>query len=311
VGDGALAAATSVLVFLPVLKFAFVGPQREIFWARVLTRTTGAEQALEDAPLAIFERNVAHMAGAFHWKGASTWTVLAQYDPFLDAVSGALLIAGVVLALRAAWQGSWRWAWLLPALFLLTLPSTLALAFPDENPSLNRAETAAPVVFLLVGLAFAHLARAFGRERPALRSIGFAGLLAAGAVSIRQNAVDYFVRLGLSYDAVIDHAIEVAAAIQGYRAKGVPLSQQYLLGTDFWIDARNVALELGDPAWGETHNIAPPHVPADLKARPLVFVYRPSDVTRLELLHRLYPHGRERIYPQSFPDRNFGVYYVP
>ena len=311
IGDGALAAATSAIVFLPVLKFAFVGEHREFFWSRVLTRTTGAEQALEGAPLSIFGRNLAHMAEAFHWKGASTWTVLAQYDPFLDAVSGALLVAGVVLAFRAVWEGSWRWAWLFPALFLLTLPSTLALAFPDENPSINRSETAAPIVFLLVGLAFTFLARGLGRERPPLRAVGFAGLLAAAAVSIRQNAVDYFVRFGLSYDAVIEHALEIADVIRDYRAKGVPLSQQYLLGTEYWIDARNVALELGDPAWGETHNVAPPHVPADLKARPLVFVYRPGDTTRLDLLHRLYPGGTERIYPQSHPDRNFGVYYVP
>lgn len=311
IGQGALAALTSALVFLPVLKFALVGEHREFFWARILTRTTGAEQALEDRPLVLFGRNVLHMAQAFHWKGASTWTVLTQYDPFLDAAAGALLLAGAVLALRLAWAGAWRWAWLFPALFVLTLPSTLALAYPDENPSLNRAETAAPVVFLAVGLAYAYLWRGIWRERIALRAAGAAALLAAAAVSIRENAVDYFVRLGRSYDAVIEHSLEVAEVLGDYRRKGIPLSQQYLLGTDFWIDARNVALELGDPGWVEAHNVAPPRVPEGLTVRPLVFVYRPNDATRLEILHRLYPGGTERIYPQSYADKNFGVYYVP
>ena len=311
IGHGALAAFTSALVALPLLKFALVGEHREFFWARILTRTTGAEQALEDRPLVLFGRNLWHMAQAFHWKGASTWTVLTQYDPFLDAASGALLVAGALLALRLAGSRGWRWAWLFPALFVLTLPSTLALAYPDENPSLNRAETAAPVVFLLVGLAYAYLWRGIWRESIALRAAGAAALLVAAGVSIRDNAVDYFVRLGRSYDAVIDHALEVAAVLREYRMKGIPLSQQYLLGTDFWIDARNVALDLGDPAWVDAHNVAPPHVPAGLTARPLVFVYRPNDTTRLELLHRLYPGGTERIYPQSYADKNFGVYYVP
>jgi hypothetical protein len=310
IGHGGLAAFTSALVFLPVLKFALVGEHREFFWARILTRTTGAEQALEDRPLVLFGRNLLHMAQAFHWKGASTWTVLTQYDPFLDAVTGALLLGGGVLALRLAFTGGWRWAWLFPALFVLTLPSTLALAYPDENPSLNRAETAAPVVFLGVGLAYAYLWRGIWRERIALRAAGAAALLAAAAVSIRDNAVDYFVRLGRSYDAVIDHALEVAAVLGDYRKKGIPLSQQYLLGTAFWIDARNVALELGAPGWVDAHNVPPPQVPA-LAERPLVFVYRPNELARIEELHRLYPDGTERLYPQSNPDRNFGVYYVP
>lgn len=309
-GHGALAALTSALVALPLLKFALVGEHREFFWSRILTRTTGAEQALEDRPLAIFGRNLVRMAQAFHWKGASTWTVLAQYDPFLDAVTGALLLGGTVLALRQVRAGAWRWTWLFPALFVLTLPSTLALAYPDENPSLNRAETAAPIVFLAVGLAYAYLWRGVWRERLALRAAGAAALLAAAAASIRNNAVDYFVRLGRTYDAVIEHSLEVAAVFRDYQKKGVPLSQEYLLATDFWIDARNIALDLGDFSWVDAHNVAPPHVPV-VTARPLVFVYRPNDTTRLELLHRLYPGGTERLYPQSFPDRNFGVYYVP
>ena len=311
IGEGALAAATSAIVFLPVLKYALLGEHREFFWSRILTRTTDAERAVAGAPLSIFARNLWNMAKAFHWTGSSTWTVLAQYDPFLDPVTGALLLAGLVLAVRYAASGSIRWTWLFPSLVVVTLPSTLALAYPDENPSLNRAGTAIPFVFLLVGLSFAWLCRGFLRERLALRAAGLAVLLAAAAASIRENAQAYFVRLGVWYDQVIEHALEVAAVFGQYRARGIPLEQQYLLGTDFWVDARNVALELGQPGWADTHNIPPPRVPEGLTARPLVFVYRFNDTERLEQLHRLYPGGKERIYPQSHPDRNFGVYYVP
>ena len=48
----------------------------------------------------------------------------------------------------------------------------------------------------------------------------------------------------------------------------------------------------------------------DLKARPLVFVYRPIDGERREALRRLYPDGETRVFPQSSPERNFVVYVV-
>jgi hypothetical protein len=309
IADGLFAAATSILVFLPVLKYAFFAPQREYFWARVLTRATDAEQAVAGRPLVIFASNLLHMARAFHWKGSSTWTVLVQFDPFLDAFAGALLLAGVVLLFRRAAGGAWRWTWFFPALFVLTLPSTLVIAFPDENPSLNRADTAIPLVFLLVGLPFAYLWTAFWRERFALRVAGLAALCAGAAVSARENARSYFVALGTEYDHVIEHSMEIAAVIRRNAADGIPIRQQYLLAVDYWVDGRNIALDLDDPQWADTNNIAAPKVP-QLSERPLVFIYRSNDTERLATLERLYPGGRNRVVPQSHPDRNFSVYVV-
>lgn len=310
VADGFLVAATSAILLLPVLKFAVAGPNRSFFWYRIATRATGAERPLDAPPLTVFAGNLWNMAKAFHWMGSSTWTVLVPGDPFLDAVSGALLLAGLVLAVRAVLGGAWRWAWLFPAFFLLTLPSTLSLAYPNENPSLNRASVVIPVVFLLVGLPFAHLWRGFLRERVVLRLAGAAALLTAASVSFRDNAESYFVQLGVSYDGIIEHATEMAAVMDRYRAQGIPLENQYLLATAFWVDARSVGFEAGDPTWVQTHNIPPPDVPEGLTARPLVFYYRPNDTERLEALQRLYPGGTARILPQSHPDRNFGVYLV-
>jgi hypothetical protein len=310
IGDGLLAAGTSLVVFLPVLKFALVGEHRDIFWSRVLTRATSVERPIVGSPLRIFARNLGNMAAAFHWRGSSTWTLLYRYDPLLDAVSGALLLAGLVLALRQALSGSWRWAFLLVLPFILTLPSTLVLSYPEENPSVNRASAAIPVVFVLVGAPVAFLGARFARERTLLRVAGFAALLGAAVVSARENADAYFGRLGTSYDALVDHAMEVAAVMARYREAGIPLSQQYLLSSRYWVDARNVAFELGDPPWADTHNVAPDEAPEELPARPLAFVYRSSDHQRLETLQRLYPRGEDRLFPQSFPDRNFSVYVV-
>lgn len=310
VGHGFLIAATAAIVFLPIGKFMLVGEHREFFWARVATRATDVEAALAGQLPRIFSGNLGNMAKAFHWRGASTWTVLQEYDPFLDVVSGGLLLAGLVLALAYTARCSWRWAWLLPALILLTLPSTLAIAFPHENPSLNRAGPAIPVVFLLMALPFAYLARGIWRERLVPRVAGLAALAAGAVFSVQQNSHAYFVRFGASYDHLIDHSMEMAEVIKQYRARGVPISQTYLLAVDFWVDARNIALELDDPGWSDTHNIVPPKVPEGLEARPLVFLYRSTDTERLEKLRELYPGGSGRTMPQKHPDRNFAVYVV-
>ncbi len=310
VGDGLLVAATSAILFLPVIKFAFLGEHREYFWSRIATRTTDAEVALTASPWRVFAGNLWNMAKAFHWQGSSTWTVLHAGDPFLDIVSGGLFLAGLVLLVALALRGAWRWATLLPAFFLLALPSTLSIAFPGENPSLNRAGTSLPVVFLLVGLAFAHLWTGFLRERVLLRAAGLSALLAGAGWSAQMNAEAYFERLGESYDALIEHALEIAAVLSRYRAQGIPIRHAYLLAVDFWVDARIIALELGDPSWSDTNNIVPPKVPEGLTARPLVFVYRANDRERVRALESLYPGGTTRIIPQSQHDRDFGVYVV-
>ncbi|HKD18681.1 MAG TPA: glycosyltransferase family 39 protein [Thermoanaerobaculia bacterium] len=309
IGDGVLIAATSVILFLPVLKFALFGTHNEFFWSRIASRATAAERPLDEAPLRVFAGNLVNIAKAFHWQGSSTWTVLIPGEPFLDTVAAALLIAGVVLAVRLVLARSWRWAAVFVALFVLTLPSTLAIAYPNENPSLNRAGTAIPVIFLLVGLAYAYLARGLWRERPPLRAAGAAVLATGAIVSARLNARAYFEELGPAYSAIIEHAIEIADVIRRNVADGIPIGRQYLLAVDYWVDGRNIALDLGDPTWADTNIIPSPKVP-DLTARPLAFIYRSSDTERLATLQRLYPGGTNRLVPQSHRDRNFSLYVV-
>jgi hypothetical protein len=309
VRDGGLVAATAALLYLPVLKFAFFGSYRNMFWSRIASRATSSERSLDESPLRIFAGNLVNMAKAFHWRGASTWTVLNPGEPFLDTVAAALLIAGLVLAMRFVVSRSWRWAGVFAALVVLTLPSTLAIAYPNENPSLNRAGTAIPVVFLLVGLAYAHVARGLWRERLALRTTGMAILVSGAFTSARLNARAYFDELGAAYSALIEHSMEIAEVIRRNAANGIPIGQQYLLAVDYWVDGRNIALDLEDPKWADTNNIASPKVP-NLAARPLAFVYRSTDTARLAALETLYPGGKNRLMPQSHPDRNFSVYVV-
>jgi hypothetical protein len=83
----------------------------------------------------------------------------------------------------------------------------------------------------------------------------------------------------------------------------------YLLYSDYWVDGRNIAFELGDPSWAPTQIIQTGKMPPHTSARPLVFLHTPG-APIVDELKRTYP-GEDRLVPQSFSDRNFAVYYVP
>ncbi len=306
-GSGLLIAFTAAIVCLPLLVFALRSPQRSYFWSRSLTRLTSAERAIPGERLQVFAGNLWNMARAFHWQGSSTWTVMLQDDPFLDVVTGGLLLAGVALVAIRILRGSWRWSWLPPALFVLTLPSTLSLAFPNENPSLNRAGPAIPVVFLIAGASMAWLGRGFAGRAGLSRAAGLASVAALLIWSAERNGHAYFVEFGRSYDNLIEHSMEMAAALREEHAAGIPYANMYLLAQDFWVDGRNIAFQIDDPAWADNHLMPQGELPKRLKERPLVFLYHPSDLQRLDQLQKLYP-GTGRVLPQTFPDRNFGVY---
>ena len=304
-GDGLLIAATSALVALPLLHYTVQRPDQ--FWYRAATRVANVETPIPPEPLGVFGRNVLHMLLAFDWRGASTWVVIRQFEPFLDAATAGLLVAGVILLVARIARRSLRWAIVPLAFFVLALPSTLSLAFPRENPSVNRSGTLIPIVFLIAALPVAEL---FSRpRRTAATVVAGAGVAVLLSFSVYQNFQDYFVGFHRSYDQAVDHSLAMAHALDEYRRQGVPLEQMYLLGTDYGVDGRNIAFELGDPSWAPRQIVMPGEMPPETNARPLVFLFNP-DAPILGRLKKTYP-GTARIVRQSFRDRDFGVYFVP
>lgn len=302
--DGVALVGTAFVVALPLIHYML--QHADQFWYRAATRVASVERAVGPDRIAIFGRNLWNMLLAFSWRGSSSWVLIREYEPFLDAVTASFLVAGVVLLILQMRRGGLRWA-ILPAAFLvLTLPSTLSLAFPIENPSINRAGTAIPVVFLIAGLPIIYLLSSQRRSVARVAAVGVATLL---LFSIEENARQYFVGFDRQYAQRIDHSKQMSRVLDEYRRRGVPLGQMYLLYTDYWVDGRNIALELGQPSWAETHIVPTGELPKGLRERPLVFLHTPG-APILEELQRTYP-GTDRLVRQSFSDRDFSVYFAP
>jgi len=310
VRDGLLVVATSLLVFLPLLQYMLQRPQD--FWYRAMTRAGSQERPLPGPPAELFAKNLGRMALAFHWRGDQAWINTPTEEPFLDPVTGAFLLAGIVVAGIRVVRGSTRWALVLVSLFVLTLASTLALAFPVENPGINRAAVAIPSVLVLAGLpAVWLLQRARDRGRGTLVATGTV-LAALGAVSLQQNYESYFVRFRDEQTKILEPTLDLVRVMREYREKrSVPFDNAYLLNTTNWIDGRCINFEIRDQLWSGPHDV-PPGAPVPFIAdRPLLFFVHQSDHDRREQLARLFPNGEEKMVVQSFQDRSYYTYFVP
>ncbi len=309
VGDGLLLTATALLVFLPLLQYMLQRPQA--FWYRAMTRAGSQERPLPGAPAELFAANLARMGLAFHFRGDQAWINTVTEEPFLDPVTGALFLAGILVAGVKVVHGSKRWGLVLVSLFVLTLASTLALAFPVENPGINRAAVAIPSVLLLAGLPAVWLVRrARERGREALVAAGLT-LTGLAALSVHQNYESYFVRFRNEQVTILEPTLDLVRVMREYREKrGVPFDNAYLLNTTNWIDGRCIDFEIGDRLWSGPHDVPPGQPVPFILDRPLLFFVHQSDAERRAQLQRDFPQGEERLVEQPFPDRSYYTYFV-
>ncbi|MGE3796587.1 MAG: ArnT family glycosyltransferase [Thermomicrobiales bacterium] len=314
---GLLTAVTALVVFLPLGRYAIDKPDN--FWLRSTSRIAGEEDSssLRNAlhHLSLFLENVWHAALAFNYRGDSTMVNAVTYDPFLDVVTGALLIAGLTTAvLRVVRQHDRALLLTLVAIPVLFLPSTLALGFPHENPSVNRAGAAIPVIFAIAAMPVSVLARAVLRTGQPRRLAATGALLLITLIGIAAH--ENFQRFYRDFDAqsrsIVVNTTEIATAIHGAAAFGVDLEDIWIVDRAYWLDIRNIGLTLGNLGWAYDHNIAVGEpLPEQRPGEPLLLVVHPDDTDRLASLRQQFPTGRLSHVPTELPWQSFVFYLVP
>jgi hypothetical protein len=163
-----IVALVSFFVFLPLARYWLENP--DMFGMRALSRLGTTERPLPGPWWQILISNIWNGLRMFNWDNGGIWVHSVSGRPALDVVSAALFLIGTFLILvRYLRQRHWLDLFLLLSIPLLQLPSTLSLAFPDENPSLNRPAGAIVPVFLIVALALDGLLKVLAtRLRPRL-----------------------------------------------------------------------------------------------------------------------------------------------
>jgi len=301
----------SLAVFLPLLRFALDNP--DLFSYRSLTRLGSVERPLPGPAWQIFLGNLWRGLTMFAWDDGDIWVHSVTHRPVLDVVSGALFHLGVLILLMRYWlQRHWLDLFLLLSLPLLMLPSILSLAFPAENPSLNRMSGAIVPVFLLVGLAGDTLWRAiqeqFGKPLGEIAAWGLGSFLLIWSAS--QNYDLVFRQYKRAYQGAAWNTSEMGAVIGNFAASVGSPDSAWVVAYPHWVDTRLVGINAGYPL--KDYAIWPEQIAATRNSPGTkLFLVKPEDETGLQTLGQIYPSGVVQRYASESPGHDFLMYFVP
>jgi hypothetical protein len=319
----AMLALTSLYVFLPLLSY-WVGHPAE-FGFRAFSRLSGTEQALPGPAYEIFFSNAWQALKMFNFDDGEIWVHSVPHRPALDVVSAALFALGVILVLiRYVRHRHWLDLFLLVSIPLLQLPSTLSLAFPGENPALNRAGAAYIPAFIIGAMALDGLLTSLRGGRPALSRVeamrtvvmwGIAGLLLL--VSASQNYDLVFDQYAGSFKQGSWNTSDMGGVIREFEQTYGRTDTVWIVPYPHWVDTRLPAVWAGIPnrdmaMWRDdlatTLELTGPKL---FMARANLEAPEFNDTETLDILQSLYPNGQLRMFDSDVPGHDFWIYVVP
>ena len=301
----------AMVLFLPLLRYSLEDPEMFVF--RSFSRLGSVERPLPGPAWQIFFGNLWKAMIMFTWDNGEIWVHSVTHRPALDVVSAALFSLGIVLLLvRYLRKRQWFDLFLLLSVPLLMLPSVLSLAFPAENPSLNRAAGAIVPVFLILGIALDALLDVFEKKLEPRLGRAFAGGLVVVllALSTFQNYDLVFNKYKSSYDLASWNTTEMGQVILNFTSFMGDPDSAYVVAYPHWVDTRLVAINAGYPTkdyaiWSEALN--------DTLSNPQskLFLVKLDDNDSIEALRQLYPQGVLQQYISEVAGRDFYMFFVP
>jgi 4-amino-4-deoxy-L-arabinose transferase-like glycosyltransferase len=303
-----LLAMTSFMFFIPLARYAVDNPG--MFGYRALTRLGSVERPLPGTVPQLFFGNLWNAAKQFNWDNGEIWVHSIPHRPALDIVAASLFLLGVFLVLaRYLRSRHWTDLVLLLAIPLTQMPSILSLAFPSENPSLNRAAGAIVPAFLLVGVALDGLMTALGPgKKRKVVAWGLAGALFV--FSLQQNYNLIFNVYRQQYANAAWNTSEMGAVMKDAIARGVPVDNVWIVPFPYWVDTRLAPIWAGAP--GRDIAMFRDNLPNTLDAvGPKVFMIQRDDVETIALLQALYPLGELTLFESAIDPHDFWIYRVP
>ena len=303
-------ALVALVVFLPLLRFSWEYP--DLFGFRAISRLGTIERPLPGPVGLIFLKNLWNALVMFGWSNGNIWVHSVTGRPALDIVSAALYHLGLLtLLIRYLRQRQWQDLLVLLSVPLLMLPSILSLAYPDENPALNRAAGAMVPVFLIVGVALDGLMISVksrgGEKLGAALGWGAATLLVAWSALHNYDLV--FNQYQRSYELSAWNTSEIGQVIRDFGELTGSTETAWVVAYPHWVDTRLVGMNAGDTT--RDYAIWPDHFVDTLTdTRPKLFLINLEDLAALEQLQAMYPQGNLQTY-QSQVNKNFWVFFVP
>jgi hypothetical protein len=308
-------ALVAMFVFLPLLRYWLDHPAE--FGFRALTRLGGVEQPLPAPAYQIFFSNLWNGLKMFNYDDGQIWVHSVPYRPALDIVTAALFLIGVVLVfIRYIRQRHWLDLFLLVSIPLLLMPSVLSLAFPGENPALNRASGAYIPVFIIGALALDGLLNSFGRGT--IRNVMawvLAGILLFFSAS--QNYDLVFNQFYNSFRLGAWNSSDMGQVIKEFGQTYGRTDTAWVVPFPHWVDTRLPAVWAGIP--NRDMAMWPENLESTLESPgPKMFLVKANieepegnDQETLDVLDKLYPNGKLRLFDSEIPGHDFWIFTVP
>ncbi len=303
--------SVSLAIFLPLFRYMLDNP--EMFWYRVLTRTTNTESAYPGSIVVIFLKNLWNSLVMFFYNDGQIWVHSVPYRPALDVIGAALFFLGLVLVVvRYLRKHNWIDLFMLLSIPLLMLPSILSLAFPDENPSLNRTGAAIVPVFILAAYGIESIYSALrerlaGKMRVIVPSVLVVGLV---FVSASQNFDLVFRQYSQEFLSGVWNTSDLGHVIRSFADSVGSPDTAYVIPYPYWVDTRLVGIEAG---YG-VRDFALDRSALDTTladTREKLFIVDTQDSETVQDLETLYPDGSLYLYKANLPGKDFLEYYVP
>ncbi|MFN8384409.1 MAG: glycosyltransferase family 39 protein [Anaerolineales bacterium] len=297
----------SIFVFSPLMRYWLSHP--EMFGYRAFTRLSSLETPLPGPAWQIFLSNLYKGLLMFNWDDGEIWVNSVTHRPSLDLISAALFTLGIILLIvRYIRQRDWRDLLLLAAIPVLIMPSVLSLAFPGENPALNRAGGSSVVVIIISALALEGLVSGFGVEKKRMYlAYGITGLLFAASAYSNYDLV--FNQFANTYALASWNTSEMGKVISEFRDKYSQTDSVWVVPFPYWVDTRLPGVWAGIPdrdfALFQDHLSESVSVPA-----PKMFIYWHEDTETEKILKELYPNGKITRYTSAVEGKDFFIFMV-
>ncbi len=301
----------SIVLFMPLFSYLVEDPGGVT--GRSLSRLGTTERAYLESPLRIFFENLKDAWLMPFLSNGNTWVHSVPLRPALDIISAAVYFLGSLYVLvRYIQKRHWEDIVLLASVPLLMMPSILSLAFPEENPSLNRTAGAIIPVFLLAAIGlegvFSNLWRRSKTNIGKLIQIGFwSGLL------ISTCWLNYDLVFHQFHDNFIQNAwntSQIGEVIHGWSISTGNKDNAYVVPYPHWVDTRLVGINAGYPT--KDYALWPDRFEETRVVQGAkLFILKPDDAEALVKLQTMYPQGVLTLYDSGRNGKDFYMYEIP
>jgi hypothetical protein len=305
-------ALVSFVVFLPLFRYMLHNP--DMFYLRGLSRLGTIEQPLPGPALAIFFNNLWKAWIMPFWNNGDIWVHSVVGRPALDIVTAALYFIGSVsILVRYLRKRHWLDLFILLSVPLLMMPSILSLAFPGENPSLNRTGGAIIPIFIIAAIGMEGILASLIRATNKLRW-GYGIALTLGLILILWTGRN-------NYDLVLNkfdrqfmlgawNTSDMGKIIADFSHSIGSPDSAYVVPFPYWVDTRLVGINAGYPLtdyaiWSDQFN----QTTSD--KRPKLFIVKFDDSASMDALKALYPHASYWLFRAQYPGKDFWIFTVP